>query len=297
MSNDTQITSGTCSELPEDSVRPPRGYLSEAISQVLAELAKVFEAVIRENDKRMAPLREFALNMMEAHRLAENVHERVLECLLSRGWCHSYHFTAANIIHLGELVRIGKGDEIDLGMAEFTRHHFVRILSTACEKYPTRAQILTDAFDAHRAGKYSLSIPTILAQLDGIGCEVLGVARQFFKHKTREKALSRCLETFKLVGSDSPYPVGGIQERMLSALKREWNVALDTNERRDTGQCSPLNRHGVLHGLDTEYPSEHNSLRCINLLGYLLEVRQALREDMPEHLNYINGLLEEIDES
>ena len=34
--------------------------------------------------------------------------------------------------------------------------------------YPRRSQILHDAFEAHRTGKYTLSIPVFLSQADGI---------------------------------------------------------------------------------------------------------------------------------
>ncbi len=149
---------------------------------------------------------------------------------------------------------------------------------------------MTDAFAAHRQGKYTLSIPALLSQLDGIGCEVMGMGRNFFVENRRAGALAGILERFQLPGDGQQYPVGGIHDRMLAAIQRTWGLTLDTNRRRSgTGYC-PLNRHGVMHGLDTDYATEFNSLRCILLIGYMLEVRQVLHEDIPSHLRGIQQL-------
>lgn len=229
-------------------------------------------------------IQEFARLMANNHLAAKRVHPEVLEYLLKRGWCHSYHFTDKGILYLGHLVAKLDGDKVDEAMAEFTRGRFNEILRIACEKYPSRAQILVDAFDAHSNGKYTLSVPTLLPQIDGIGCDVLGVDRQFFLDKTRQRGLDKTVADFKWPWGDQPYTLGGIDEMMLRALTLSWSMTLDTEERNRKGMFSPLNRHGVLHGRDTDYYTEFNSLRCILLLGYLLEVREVLREQIPEHL-------------
>lgn len=43
---------------------------------------------------------------------------------------------------------------------------------------------------------------------------------------------------------------------------------------KESKYFSSLNRHGVLHGVDLNYGKEENSLRCILLLGYLLDVKK-----------------------
>lgn len=232
----------------------------------------------------MAPFRRAINNWMAWAAAASKVHEQVLDALLSRGWCHSYHFTDQQIVYLGEWRLEGRLDEIDEFMAEFTRRRVDVIRATARAKFPVRAPILSDAFDAHISGKYTLSIPAFLAQLDGIGCEVFGLSRQFFVQKNRERGLSKVVGTFRYPWDEQAYRLSHTDRIMLSALERRWSLGLDTNE-RTIGPPSQLNRHGVLHGLDTDYPTELNSLRCILLLGYVLEVREVLWENIPRHLD------------
>ncbi|MFL5339262.1 MAG: hypothetical protein ACJ8F7_03765 [Gemmataceae bacterium] len=71
-------------------------------------------------------------------------------------------------------------------------------------------------------------------------------------------------------------------------MDQKTSIEVDTrqrDERRETDEWfGPLNRHGVLHGLDTDYPSEANSLRCVLLLRYLLDFEHILKEKIPEEL-------------
>lgn len=232
----------------------------------------------------------FFEHMVAEHSAAAKVHPKVLEALLSRGWCHSYELPDRGIILLGELVDAGELERIDQLMADFSRDQFDRILHSARSTYPVRADILTDAFDAHRAGKFTLSVPALLAQIDGIGCEVLGLGRYFFSDKRRKDGLQTALSQLKLPGKDEPYPISPIHQRMFSALTFDWALTQDTNNRPEGS--SLLNRHGVLHGLDTKYPTEMNSLRCVNHLGFLLEVRKRLREEFPKEVSETAALLE-----
>lgn len=266
--------------------------VSAPLRAVLADISRVADAAFRERERQLAPWREAVKRMMALHAEAEQVHDEVLDTLLARGWCHSYQFTDPDFIRIGKLARAGKGAEIDELMAEFTRRQADRILKTACEKFPARAAILTDAFEAHRTGKYTLSIPALLNQLDGIGCEVMGLGRHFFKAKNRTDALAGILDSFRWPGIDKPYTLRGIHGRMLSALERTWGMARDTNSREPGTEYSPLNRHGVLHGLDSDYPTEHNSLRCVLNIGFILEVQWVLHEDIPSQLRSLAELFE-----
>jgi hypothetical protein len=84
---------------------------------------------------------------------------------------------------------------------------------------------------------------------------------------------------------------------MLEPLFYKTSLAVRT-DKRDERQRSepwfgPLNRHGVLHGLDTDYATEENSLRTVILLQYLLDVDRILREDLPERLAELNRFWQE----
>jgi hypothetical protein len=45
--------------------------------------------------------------------------------------------------------------------------------------------------------------------------------------------------------------------------------------------------------MDTDYATEANSLRCVLLLRYLLDVDRILQKDIPEHVAKLNTLWED----
>jgi hypothetical protein len=71
-----------------------------------------------------------------------------------------------------------------------------------------------------------------------------------------------------------------------TALNEDTDVR-DTKRSNDP-QHGPLNRHGVLHGKDLDYPTQPNSFRAIVLLGYLqqmqmfLEVKKEVKQQVEE---------------
>jgi hypothetical protein len=219
----------------------------------------------------------------------------VTKYLLERGWCVTYQFTPGLVLALDDLRQKGDHAEADALMAEFARRLLPEVEPALCGRFPDRARILVEAFEAHRAGKYALSVPALLAQADGVGCDILDIRRQSFPQKNRLEARQKKLGAFTLLGK--PYTLHGIMREMLEPLVSPWSLAEDT-DKRDLRQASepwfgPLNRHDVLHGHDTDYPTEQNSLRCVVLLQYLLDVDKILHQEIPEDLARLNELWEE----
>ncbi len=137
----------------------------------------------------------------------------------------------------------------------------------------------------------ALYVPALLSaacQADGIGCKIPGLPRQFFPHKTRRDAIE------KLSGFNLSDPPKGVEQQRLHALSVQLSVAVDTND-RDKRQATepwygPLNRHGVLHGHDTDYETGENPLRCVLLLQYLLDADKILREHLPKRRAFLAEL-------
>src|SRR4051794_11156784 len=55
----------------------------------------------------------FFEQMMAEHSAAAKVHPRVLDVLLSRGWCHSYELPDRGILLLNKLADAGQLEQID----------------------------------------------------------------------------------------------------------------------------------------------------------------------------------------
>jgi hypothetical protein len=70
-------------------------------------------------------------------------------------------------------------------------------------------------------------------------------------------------------------------EFLVAPLKERRSIQSNTEkwvaQRIVAPHYGPLNRHGVLHGIDLDYPTESNSLRAILLMIYLLDMTEFLR--------------------
>jgi hypothetical protein len=110
----------------------------------------------------------------------------------------------------------------------------------------------------------------MLAQADGICNEM--VQCPLFTRSARKSPKTR-LGTFPTIE--------GLADILLWSLYHETGLSENTttrNAKRKTDPMhSPLNRHGVLHGLDANYATEANSLRAIVVLGYLQKAQISLR--------------------
>lgn len=126
----------------------------------------------------------------------------------------------------------------------------------ACENYDSfrgRDPVLLDAIDAHFSGKYTLSIPTLFAQLEGVLREIGGL---------RDSATIR-----------PTIPRGIWSNRLLFSLGDSVDEFNSFVSRLFEGQKTGFNRNPILHGINSSYASEENSL---TLILCLLEIRVFL---------------------
>ena len=256
--------------------------ICQRLQDAQAAVVPILEHVLRQEEAARA----LAAAIIKPALKGEAAAPSVMPYLLDRGWYVTYQFPIALFTDLEALMQAGSHDEVDRLMCDLARERLAEVEKALRARFPNREPFFVDAFQAHGDGKYTLSIPAFLAQADGVGCEVLGVPRQFFKAKKRVRAIDQKLAAV------APYVLTGIKEAMLSPLREESSLAAATEE-RDTRTASepwfgPLNRHGVQHGLDLDYQTEGNSLRCITLLDYLLDVDRILRREIPKEVAELN---------
>lgn len=139
------------------------------------------------------------------------------------------------------------------------------IETTVVSGFPARAAILCDAFEAHRASKFNLSVPVFLAQADG------------FWHDRCERSLFDREHAATIKVALEGRVTDGIASRVLNPLAQDnWPLKLSRKNRpRDSLE---LNRHKVLHGEAVDYGTEINSLKAISFLQlceFVLGDRQA----------------------
>ena len=146
-----------------------------------------------------------------------------------------------------------------------------------------RMDIIRDALRAHIDGKYTLSVPTLLPVAEGILSSITGkgaagsggtrrmakdvLAGMYtdFMREASKDAVVEFATGITLYGNVPPYYFS--PERY-----PEW---LEQNELTG-GQV--LNRHAILHGVQTHYASEENSLRAFFLLDVLSWIEREERD-------------------
>jgi hypothetical protein len=148
-----------------------------------------------------------------------------------------------------------KSDFFEAYKITCVKESMLRFLDSCCDELEfigKRKQILTDAFNAHFEGKYSLSIPTLFTQLEGI-------IRDYGNIPNRDNVkpvIPTDIWERKLlfhVKDDAMYYNGFIQKLFAGS-----------------GNADDFNRNPILHGFNIDYISEEHSLL---LILSILEIR------------------------
>ncbi len=189
---------------------------------------------------------------------ARNLSFRVqplLEELAKQGWYLHPQFPVSVGTLESTTQTIRKQPELTQNtLRDFFRGRLDDIESDLVKSYPNRELILRDAFQAHREGKYTPSVPVFLAQADGITHDV--VRKHIFQESTR-KDLRRSL----------PPSEYGFAEAILNLLVLRklplWKPGQGTSPE------DHLNRHRVLHGTSVDYGNEINSLKAVSFLAWV----------------------------
>jgi len=167
-------------------------------------------------------------------------------------------------------------EKVFIGFYEEDNWQLLRDLVDYWGKHPNfakRMEIIRDALDAHIAGKYTLSIPTLLPQIEGLLSsltgEPAGKPTKTFKAEIEKRyddiipSLSKDI-LLSLATSPILYGSTGKDSHYFTPEKfPEWlaHEGLTINQ--------VFNRHAILHGVQIEYASKINSLKTFMLLDVI----------------------------
>ena len=120
-----------------------------------------------------------------------------------------------------------------------------------------RMHILAMAIGAHTEAKYELSVPVLMAQIEGILLE--GSRYEGWIKPDREEA------NIKAACDNSGGSIGRLAKNLfVTAFFQHFTIGQPV--------VPNLSRHAILHGVDTDYPTPENSLKLILLLDCTLSV-------------------------
>jgi hypothetical protein len=237
---------------------------SEAVMNAI-ELAQRIPEAMYSVGRSAAPLRNpaFVAAVADARRLhrmllsMQKQGERLEQMLLAIGWPPPGDLPAAlvdEITRAYEAGNLSPQDVEDLFVRVYSADRVGEILAgwEKNERLAHRLQILREAIRAHVEGRYGLSIPTLIAQIDGVIAEA-------FAHEgwIDYKTIKAYVEVAFGRGSRFDRAGAAFFLRVLF-IKFNWGDSIPK-----------FSRHAILHGADVHYATAANSLRTILFLNQL----------------------------
>ncbi len=136
--------------------------------------------------------------------------------------------------------------------------------------FARRKHIIEDALSAHKSGKFTLSVPALLPQVEGSLRDYFTDPQEKLGKLLEKAVMNVYIDNAKTVNSlsddillalaNDPFLFkGGLGKSFTSDKYREWMTAQDV-------KMIPLNRDTILHGIQLDYGTKANSLRVFFLL-------------------------------
>lgn len=176
-----------------------------------------------------------------------------LTVLMDQGWCLDPEMPHTWGRDLVAAFQEGEHDEAQQWLIDYFKGRVDEIEQTLVERHPKRSAVIADAFQAHREGRYHLSIPVWLAQADGV------------IHDRHQRQLFSKKRTANLMEVLSGLPEDDMRAIFIAAFYVDIPLTRKTQLLPDG--FDGLNRHAVLHGTDPNYGTEINSLRAVSILN------------------------------
>lgn len=217
-------------------------------------------------------IKEFApmlARVVEAVRRMPEAMQKALICLANEGWYLDWkEMSLSEPAELAQMYLDGRSQEVDAQLVEHFTKRLPSIEQELIGLYPKRADIFRQAFDAHRQGMFYVSVPTFLAQSDGICEDVL--QEQFFQKPRGAK------HHFEKLSDLDP-----LTKAMLAPFLDKTAIRLSKEVR--PLDFNKLNRHQVLHGESCDYGTEVKALQAISFVYY---VAVTLDEVLERHRDF-----------
>lgn len=173
-------------------------------------------------------------------------------------------------------------DDYNKLMADFVENNLDTIKDNILEICNNREHIINDCFEAHEMGKYTLSIPVMFMQIDGISKEIFG--ENFFKtmSKTKAERDAERNDSDETIDDRKPTITKKIEKleidytQLINVLCIYPLTVLSSISRSEKNNFDYLNRHTVLHGNNLSYNTKLNSYKAIILLNYFADLKSIL---------------------
>lgn len=201
----------------------------------------------------------------QLHQGFQELPARTQEALLilgQHGWYMDPEMSHPSLWELKDALSEGDITEAEAALVEYFEERISEIEASITKRFPHRSHLINSAFGAHRREEYVLSIPVLLAQVDGICKETVG--QYLFMREAKKPSTAVYVAR---IAADA------YTAALLSPLAEVLPISASVNERPEG--FSGLNRHIVLHGESLDYGCKVNSLKAISLVNYVAHVLPA----------------------
>jgi len=187
--------------------------------------------------------------------------------LAREGWFPDDEWSWSTVVGLAEMDLT----QFEQELVEHYERRLQGIQGTLGHAYPARRDILRQAFAAHEAAQYALSTPVFIAQAEGITVDVMGRC-----------GYSACqskggVETYELGKHLDQCSAGDTVLRPFLEAFVSRPPLLGTKKDREANPRFGMNRHLVLHGLDTDYATKANSCKAMSWLYWVHWTLESVR--------------------
>jgi hypothetical protein len=254
---------------PPEEAQPLGSVLADLGHRLIPRL-QAFERSLRAFAVTAEP---YLRNFLENVRTVPSRVSAVQQILARRGWFIPPEVPAMAFLNLVEEHNAaGRMKDLDDLMTKYIESQLDKIEADLIAKYPNRAALFEEAFKAHRLEMYASSISILLSQADGLCIDSFG--QKFFSMETVKGGVKQP-KTKKIIQA---YGASVLQQMMLEPLLS--GSGMGAGEKEQGCYSDSPNRHTVVHGIDTTYPSKMNSAKAASLVAYLGSTIQKTIEEM-----------------
>jgi hypothetical protein len=246
----------------------------EEIRKPLERLDKIHSKIAIFNN----PLHEQLQKINSIHEKTNEFFKKTPKYLLllaEYGWYLDFDTNIDLPIRLGIKIKKNDIESVDEYLIDYYRRNFDKIIISLSTKHPDRKEVFEQISIAHKQGLYSVSIPSIFSQVDGV-CYDFTEKLFFIKNKAKEK--NKYLPQI----SNEITNISNIAlESFLSPIYNQTPIIAHESILNEFPVR--LNRHLIMHGIEKEYGNEKNSLKCLSLLKYLSDILEKVYH--PDSIN------------
>jgi len=260
----------------------PATIINEELVQQIQSMSRGLDDVVRAMTANLAAA-DIARHMFEQLEIFKALHElieeeeKAAEAFRAAGWPLAPSMPRSLIRRVVELYEQGKSRYASQVIIGYYRRNDCSALAATLQQwrshplFASRMHIIEDALWAHRQRKYTLSVPALIAQIEG-------VMNDYVRTYNLPAKLGKIREVYEAVVGDPmdyDFSTWAIAETLLYQLRTniyvstpfEDELARPVRRRHST-------RHTILHGIMPGYDREAHSLRAFLLLDALSALQQ-----------------------